>query len=245
MVATVRFEESSMPRTPIAAALAAAALVAAAASSSASTTASYPTAPKDLPFVYATKDHAAAKSSRPSTRQYGYGRPVYLVGDSMAAQHADGLRVATQQQRRALKPRTRSAGTFKLPGNRFTAEGQYNNRILAQITADKARKPIVVIVQQRPGTTTNLRRTIWTLRKEGVSVRLATATSAPGNGAPAGAAVTKEVAKSLGLRLLDTDAIADRGTVQWGVIVWRGVGNHTTGSFSKKVLAGHDRALIR
>ncbi|WP_252975580.1 hypothetical protein [Janibacter melonis] len=65
----------------------------------------------DEPFHYATGDHLTGSREVPTTRRYGYGRPVFLVGDSMAGQLADGLRRSTAGQHRALLPARSRAGS--------------------------------------------------------------------------------------------------------------------------------------
>lgn len=134
----------------------------------------------DTPFHYAKGDHLTGTEEYPTSSRYGYGRPVFLIGDSMAAQLADGLLQVTKADGRALLPRTKSAAKFQLPGP-DTDDGRWSTRVRAQVLdeATAGRKPIVLLVGQRLGTTDDIRRTVWRLRADGAIVYLSTASPRP------------------------------------------------------------------
>jgi hypothetical protein len=206
------------------------------------TAAPIPYRPDDKPFVYATGEHRPAHATTPLWSSYGSrsstSRVVYLVGDSMAAQHADGLRAATKSRGWGLKPRTRSGRPFVLP-----ATDSYNKALYRQIHRDRARRPIVVLSGIR-SSSAQLRATLWRLRYVGADVVFATATTLSRTTSASSTAPMRAVAREKDVPLLETDELADRGYVQKGVVVWRGVGNHTTGSFSRRILTWHDNKLI-
>ncbi|OAB88676.1 hypothetical protein AWH69_02460 [Janibacter melonis] len=134
----------------------------------------------DEPFHYATGDHLTGTREVPTTRRYGYGRPVFLVGDSMAGQLADGLRRSTAGQHRALLPRTKSGGIFRLPAA-DSPSGRWSARVRSQIRAEArdGRRPIVVLAGRGLGTSTQIRSTVWRLRADGATVHLVTASPLP------------------------------------------------------------------
>lgn len=135
----------------------------------------------DAPFHYARGDHLKGTAEHPTTSRYGSGRPVFLVGDSMAGQLSDGLLQVTRSDRRALLPRTKSAAAFRLPGATTTDDGRWSERIHGQIKAEAraGRRPIVVLAALKLGTSPQIRGTVWRLRKAGATVYLATSSPRP------------------------------------------------------------------
>ena len=134
-----------------------------------------PAVPNDKPFHFARGDHLDIDEEFPTDSRYGRGRPIYLVGDSQAAQLADGLLRVAKKQDRALLPRTRAGTKMVLPA-RDTSAGRWSGRILAQIQAEQ-RRPIVVLVgwyQSIP----RLRDTIEQLRDE-ADAKVLVVTSTP------------------------------------------------------------------
>lgn len=179
--------------------LAASALAALAPLAGAATPAHATTAPStpsatfnDEPFHYAKGDHLTTGTT-PSKNRYGTGRPVYLVGDSMAGQLSDALLKNTAYRKMALLPRTRSATSFKLPANTSTPQGLWSSRVFSQIKSDAmlGRRPIVVLAGQSMGTSTEIRRTVAELRKVGAYPSLATNTAMPTNASAIPSCVAK------------------------------------------------------
>ncbi|UUZ44871.1 hypothetical protein LP422_00145 [Janibacter limosus] len=72
---------------------------------------------KDQSFVYRTGDHLTGSDYQPTTNVYGDvdGRPLYLVGDSMAAQLATPAPAVAKKRGLALKPRSKATVSFVLP----------------------------------------------------------------------------------------------------------------------------------
>lgn len=171
------------PLRPVAAACCALLVLVAGAASTAADGIDPPTADAahlDDPFHYGTGDHLIGDEEVPTTTRYGHGRPVFLVGDSMAGQLADGLLRVTGGQSRSLLPRTKSGGTFRLPGA-DSISGRWSERVKAQVRgeASQGRKPIVVLAGRGLGTTRQIRATVWHLRSAGAKVHLATASPLP------------------------------------------------------------------
>lgn len=226
----------------------------------------------DVPFHYARGDHLRPPSEVPTRTKYGYGRPVFLVGDSMAGQLADPLLAVVKSQHRGLLPRTYSATQLSLPGAN-TRVGRWSNRVFAQIRAERDRRPIVVLAGQYTSTTT-LRKTVWQLRaKAGAKVLLVTGTpssdratsgcvadalrtgrqpnwvcrwrvASPGPGRW----VTLEVAKAANVPVLDLLRYVARGTGTHPPVVRDALvhrqGSHVTATFARRVLASPLKASI-
>lgn len=133
--------------------------------------------PNDVPFHYSRGDHLGTDEEWPTRSSYGgRGRPIYLVGDSMAAQLADPLLRLAKEQNRALRPRTRSATQLILPAA-DSAAGRWSRRVFRQIK--DARRPTVVLAGQY-GSPTVIRKTVWRLRAyAGATVLLVTPTPRP------------------------------------------------------------------
>ncbi|MCM3555638.1 hypothetical protein M3697_11040 [Janibacter melonis] len=165
----------------------------------------------DEPFHYATGDHLTGSREVPTTRRYGSGRPVFLVGDSMAGQLADGLRRSTAGQHRALLPRTKSGGTFRLPAG-DSPSGRWSARVRNQIRAEArdGRRPIVVLAGRGLGTSTQIRSTVWRLRADGATVHLVTASPLPAEAAALPSCVVASSSPMTRCRFRLTDADAGR-----------------------------------
>ena len=134
----------------------------------------------DVPFHYARGDHLKRVGDEyPTKSRYGYGRPIYLVGDSMAGQLSDALLRVAKRQGRALLPRSKSAAPFSVPYSQDTEVGRWSLRVFRQIVAEKERHPIVVVAGQYDSADV-LRSTIWQLRsKANASVLVVTPSPMP------------------------------------------------------------------
>lgn len=218
------------------------------------------------PFHYATGDHLKPGQSQPRRGIYGpgYGRIVYVVGDSMAGQLSDPTRTVAERRGWRIAPRTKSGTSFVYPDTSDTETGRWRRAVYEELKlrADTQRyKPMVIVAGQNPGTTTTLRRTVWHLRNAGVGVRLATSSPFPSTDRPGanfkvvnpgpGRWATKKVGSDVSVSVLDVKPLAARpvgggwnaGTVK-GANVYRGAGSHLSVGFTTKVLTWHvDRRL--
>ncbi|MGN7247422.1 SGNH hydrolase domain-containing protein [Janibacter anophelis] len=140
----------------------------------------------DRSFVYETGDHLEGGSWRPTDSVYAdrSGRPMYLIGDSMAAQLATPMREAAQAHGYAFKPRSKATVSFTLPVAGPSMERRWRQAVLDEITADRNRDPLVVVTGQQMGTVKEITRTVEELRAVGAEVRLVTVTPAPETDVP-------------------------------------------------------------
>ena len=132
--------------------------------------------PNDVPFHFARGDHLDMDEEVPTTSRYGRGRPIFLVGDSQAAQLADGVLRVAKAQHRALLPRTRAATKMHLPA-RDTSAGRWSARIFEQIQNRRHRRPIVILSGWYPSVE-RLRETISELR-DNADAKVLVVTSIP------------------------------------------------------------------
>jgi hypothetical protein len=137
---------------------------------------------KDQSFVYRTGDHLTGSDYQPTTNVYGDvdGRPLYLVGDSMAAQLATPALAVAKKRGLALKPRSKATVSFVLPAEGPPDERRWREEVLEQIVADKEERPIVLLTGQGMDHTGEVIRTVARLREQAdADVRLVTVTPAP------------------------------------------------------------------
>lgn len=220
----------------------------------------------DRSFVYETGDHLeGAADWRPTESVYcdASGRPMYLVGDSMAAQLASPLRAAAEAHGYAFKPRTKTKVSFRLPVAGTPTERRWRRAVFDQIRADRSRRPLVIATGQQMGDAHEITRTVEGLRAVGAEVRLVTVSPVPSTDVPpevaehgrdhhwrvrhwgSSRAAMREAARTAepSIPLLDLQPLVARGregdsyaSVVDGVLVF-GPGSHLTDTFATRFLA--------
>lgn len=220
----------------------------------------------DRSFVYETGDHLEGPDDwRPTESVYGdrSGRPMYLVGDSMAAQLASPLRAAAEAHGYAFKPRTKTKVSFRLPVAGTPTERRWRRAVFDQIRADRSRRPLVIATGQQMGDAHEITRTVEGLRAVGAEVRLVTVSPVPSTDVPpevaehgsdhhwrvrhwgSSRAAMREAARTAepSIPLLDLQPLVARGregdsyaSVVDGVLVF-GPGSHLTDTFATRFLA--------